>query len=105
MSIGSLVTLGSILWFICSDIFSCSQQPELLKLNEEMSRINSKIKSSRKELERKMVERRKHADEIKELESGIQDLSSKMDGLREKSRDVGGKLPLADGQLQEYFQM
>lgn len=80
-------------------------QPELLKLNEEMSRINSKIKSSRKELERKMVERRKHADEIKELESGIQDLSSKMDGLREKSRDVGGKLPLADGQLQEYFQI
>lgn len=52
-----------------------------------------------------MVERRKHADEIKELESGIQDLSSKMDGLREKSRDVGGKLPLADSQLQEYFQM
>lgn len=80
-------------------------QPELLKLNEEMSRINSKIKSSRKELERKMVERRKHADEIKELESGIQDLSSKMDGLREKSRDVGGTLPLADGQLQEYFQI
>lgn len=80
-------------------------QPELLKLNEEMSRINSKIKSSRKELERKMVERRKHADEIKELESGIQDLSSKMDGLREKSRDVGGKLPLADSQLQEYFQI
>ena len=70
-----------------------------------MSRINSKIKSCRKELERKMVERRKHAVEIKELESGIQDLSSKMDCLREKSRDVGGKLPLADSQLQEYFRM
>ena len=52
-----------------------------------------------------MVERRKHAVEIKELESGIQDLSSKMDCLREKSRDVGGKLPLADSQLQEYFRM
>ncbi|KAJ8749142.1 hypothetical protein K2173_013749 [Erythroxylum novogranatense] len=80
-------------------------QPELLKLNEEMSRINSKIKSSRKELDRKKEERRKHADEIRELQKGISDLTSKLEDLNERSRDSGGKLPLADSQLDEYFRI
>ncbi|MBA0758572.1 hypothetical protein Gotri_021555 [Gossypium trilobum] len=81
------------------------QQPELLKLNEEMSRINSKIKSNRKELERKKEERRKHGDDIKELQKGIQDLTAKLEALNEKSRDGTGKLPLLDSQLTEYFQI
>ncbi|XVF72004.1 hypothetical protein PTKIN_Ptkin12aG0086500 [Pterospermum kingtungense] len=78
-------------------------QPELLKLNEEMSRINSKIKSSRNELERKQEERRKHSNDIKELEKGIRDLTAKLEDLNEKSRD--GKLHLLDSQLTEYFQI
>lgn len=70
-----------------------------------MSRIKSKIKSSQKELGRKREERRKHADEIKVLQKGIQDLTAKLEDLNEKSRDGAGKLPLLDSQLTEYFQM
>lgn len=70
-----------------------------------MSRINSKIKSSKKELERKREERRKHANDIKELQKGIQDLTGKLEELNEKSRDGAGRLPLLDTQLTEYFQM
>ncbi|GAV83648.1 SMC_N domain-containing protein/SMC_hinge domain-containing protein [Cephalotus follicularis] len=80
-------------------------QPELLKLNEDMSRKNSKMKSSRKELDRKKQERRKHADDIKELQRGIQDLNAKLEDLNERSRDGGGKLPLLDSQLTEYFRI
>eukprot|EP00257_Ricinus_communis_P022785 XP_015582611.1 structural maintenance of chromosomes protein 1 [Ricinus communis] len=80
-------------------------QPELLKLNEAMTRINSKIKSSRKELDKKREERRKHADEIDELQKGILDLTAKLEDLHEKSRDTSDKLPLADGQLTEYFRI
>ncbi|KAM7259549.1 hypothetical protein ACFE04_015290 [Oxalis oulophora] len=80
-------------------------QPSLLKLNEEMSRIKSKIKSNRKELEKRKEEKRKHLLEIKELERGVSDLNAKLDDLNERSRDDGGKLPLLDSQLQEYFRV
>lgn len=68
-----------------------------------MSLINSKIKSSRKELERKMEERRKYSNDIKELQRGIQDLTAKLEDLNEKSHDGAGKLPLLDSQLTEYL--
>ncbi|XP_021898438.1 structural maintenance of chromosomes protein 1 [Carica papaya] len=80
-------------------------QPELLKLKEEMSRIKSKIESSRKEIDRRKKERGKHADEVKKLRKGIQDLTAKLEDLNEKSRDDGGKLPLLDSQLEEYFRI
>ncbi|CAI0385767.1 unnamed protein product [Linum tenue] len=80
-------------------------QPELLKLNEEMTRLRSKIKSTSKDLDRKKEERKKHESEVKELQRGIQDLAAKLDDLNERSRDSSGKLPLADSQLTDYFQI
>ncbi|XP_050205176.1 structural maintenance of chromosomes protein 1 [Mercurialis annua] len=80
-------------------------QPELLKVNEAMTRIKSKIKNHRKELDKRRDEKRKHAEEIDELQKGIQDLTAKLEDLQEKSRDSGEKLPLAEGQLEEYFRI
>ncbi|PPR99427.1 hypothetical protein GOBAR_AA21245 [Gossypium barbadense] len=99
------LALGHLMTMMCIGTIGIYGQPELLKLNEEMSRINSKIKSNRKELERKKEERRKHGDDIKELQKGIQDLTAKLEELNEKSRDGTGKLPLLDSQLTEYFQI
>ncbi|KAL4367052.1 hypothetical protein GQ457_05G003340 [Hibiscus cannabinus] len=103
-------------------------QPELMKLNAESSRINSKIKSNRKELDRKKEERRKHGDDIKELQKGIQDLTAKLrkhdDDIKELQKGIQdltaklrkhgdekscgdtGKLPLSENkQLTVYFQI
>ncbi|KAK4795735.1 hypothetical protein SAY86_028061 [Trapa natans] len=80
-------------------------QPELLKLKEEMSRIRSKIESSKKELERKRKERKKHGNDVVELERGIKDLTAKLEELREKGRDGGKKLQLDDNELQQYFRI
>ncbi|KAF5741846.1 hypothetical protein HS088_TW10G00852 [Tripterygium wilfordii] len=80
-------------------------QPDHMKSNEEMSRINSKIKSTRKELDRKKEEKKNHALEIEALQKGIRDLTAQLDHLIERSRDAGGKLPLADSQLEEYFRI
>ncbi|XP_057965620.1 structural maintenance of chromosomes protein 1 [Malania oleifera] len=80
-------------------------QPELLKLKEEMSRIHSKIKSTRKDLDKKKEEKRNHADEIKKLQNGIRDMTKKLEGLNEKSQDGGGKLHLAASQLKEYHRI
>lgn len=71
-----------------------------------MSRINSKIKSSKKELEKKKVEKRKHADEIIKLQNDLRDITRKLDELNEQQgQDGGGKLQLADSQLWEYHRM
>lgn len=95
------------LYFICTFFFYCNawQQPELLKLKEETSRINSKIKRTRKELDKKIEQRRKHGQYIKELQKGIQDLNAKLDDLHEKGRDSGEKLQLDDQALREYCRM
>lgn len=81
------------------------QQPELLKLKEEMSRINSKIKKNRKELDRKKEEREKHATEIVKLQKGIKDLTAQLKKLNEKGQEGGEKLKLDDTELREYFRM
>lgn len=83
----------------------CSQKPELLKLTEERSRIAKKIKSTDKDLEKKKVEKRKHADEIKKLENDLRDLTRQLDELKEKGQEAGEKLQLADSQLDTYHQM
>lgn len=78
-------------------------KPELLKLNEEKSRINSKIKSCQKDLAKKKGEIKRHDKDMNLLEKDIKDLTAKLDDLNEKSKDSSGKLPLLDSQLQEYF--
>lgn len=79
--------------------------PRLLKLKEEMSRINSKIKSSRKELDKKREERRKHDREIEKLQRDLQSVAAQLEDLNNNSQDGGGKLQLADSQLDEYYRI
>ncbi|RWW20667.1 hypothetical protein GW17_00015214 [Ensete ventricosum] len=85
--------------------FSFSQQPELLKLKEEKSRINSKIKSSIKELEKKKKDQRKHAEEIGKLQKDLHDVTEAIHELNEQAKHGVGKLELADDQLSEYHRM
>ncbi|XP_052171727.1 structural maintenance of chromosomes protein 1 isoform X2 [Diospyros lotus] len=80
-------------------------QPELVKLKEEMSRIGSKIKSNEKELKKKKEERKRHADEIKKLQNDLQDLTKRLEEVREKAQDGGEKLRLADSQLEIYHRI
>lgn len=92
---------------MCSlkDSFIFSQQPDLVKLKEEISRITSKIRSTSKELDKKREEKRRHADEVKKLQNDLKDITKQLDELRQRSRDAGGKLQLADSQLETYHQM
>ncbi|MCD7467409.1 Structural maintenance of chromosomes protein 1 [Datura stramonium] len=80
-------------------------QPDLVKLKEEISRITSKIKSTSKDLDKKREEKRRHADEVKKLQSDLMDITKQLDDLRQRSRDAGGKLQLADSQLETYHQI
>lgn len=80
-------------------------QPDLVKLKEEISRITSKIKSTSKDLDKKREEKRRHADEVKKLQNDLKDISKQLDDLRQRSRDAGGKLQLADSQLETYHQI
>lgn len=97
--------LLSNLWNCFSGFLFCLQQPELLKLKEEMTRISSKIKKGKKELGKKTEERKRHAADIADLQRGIQDLTAKMVDLQEKGRDVGDQLKLDGNDLEEYFRM
>lgn len=87
-------------WFLSS-----LQQPELLKLKEEMSRISTKIKKGKKELGKKKEEQRRHAADIAVLQTEIQDLSLKMADLKEKGQNVGDQIKLDGNDLEEYFRM
>ncbi|KAG9151144.1 hypothetical protein Leryth_002716 [Lithospermum erythrorhizon] len=80
-------------------------QPEVLKLKEELSRISSKIRSSSKEIDKKKEEKRKHLVEVKKLQNDLQDITKQLDDLREKGQDTGGKLQLAESQLEIYHQI
>lgn len=80
-------------------------QPDLVKLKEEISRITSKIKSTSKELDKKRDEKRRHTDEVKKLQNDLKDITKQLDELRQRSRDAGGKLQLADSQLETYHQI
>jgi structural maintenance of chromosome 1 len=82
------------------------QQPDLLKLKEQISRIKSKMKSCTKELERKKDEKRKHAGELKKLRDDLEDVRRSMEKLNDQGQHTSiGKLELADDQLMEYHQM
>ena len=81
------------------------KRPEVLKLNEERSRIAKKIKSTEKELEKKKVEKQKHAGEIRKLQNDLEDISKQLDELKQKSQDGGEKLQLVESQLDTYHQM
>lgn len=81
------------------------QQPELLRLKEEVSRIASKIKSATKELSKKKEEKKRHLEEVQKLQNDLRDITKQLDKLREKNQEAGGKLQLVDSQLETYHQM
>lgn len=81
------------------------QQSELVKLKEETTRINSKIKSTTKELNKRKEEKKRHLVEIAKLENDLKDVTRQLEDLREKSQDAGGKLQLVDSELETYHQM
>lgn len=70
-----------------------------------MSRINSKIKSSKKEMEKKKEEQRKHSKVVQKLQKDFHDVTEAMRELNEQGQDGAGKLHLADSQLEEYHRM
>ncbi|OIT08367.1 PREDICTED: structural maintenance of chromosomes protein 1 [Nicotiana attenuata] len=80
-------------------------QPEVVKLKEEMNRIASKIKNTTKDLDKKREEKRRHADEVKKLQSDLMDITKQLDEVRQKSQEAGGKLQLADSQLETYHRI
>lgn len=82
------------------------QQPDLLKLKEQTSRIKSKMKSCAKDLEKKNEEKRKHEREVKKLRDDLEDVRRSIEKLNDQGHNSSiGKLELADDQLTEYHQM
>ncbi|KAI3782969.1 hypothetical protein L2E82_13030 [Cichorium intybus] len=77
-------------------------QPELLKLKEEKTRLNAKLKNTGKELDKRKEEKKKHTVEIEKLRHDLDDLTKQLDNLQSKGQSEGGKLQLADDQLEAY---
>lgn len=87
------------------DDFHILQQPELLKLKEERTRLNAKLKNTGKELDKRKVEKKKHMVEIEKLRNDLEDLTKQLENLQTKGQSEGGKLHLADDQLEAYNRM
>ncbi|KAL8236332.1 hypothetical protein R6Q59_017413 [Mikania micrantha] len=77
-------------------------QPELLKLKEEKTRLQAKLKNTGKELDKRKEEKKKHTVEIEKLKNDLEDLTKQLDNLQTKGKSEGGKLHLADDQLDAY---
>jgi structural maintenance of chromosome 1 len=74
-------------------------------LKEQISRIKSKIKSCKKEIDKKKDDNKKHLEEMRRLQSSLVDVTKALEELNEQGQDKSGKLQLADDQLQEYHRM
>ncbi|GJT17395.1 structural maintenance of chromosomes protein 1 [Tanacetum coccineum] len=79
-------------------------QPELLKLEEEKTHINVKLKNTSKELERRKEEKTKHMVEIEKLRNDLKDFTEQLDTLQTNDQSEG-KVHLADDQLDAYNRM
>ncbi|KAI3801077.1 hypothetical protein L1987_29178 [Smallanthus sonchifolius] len=77
-------------------------QPELLKLKEEKTRLQAKLKNTGKELDKRKEEKKKHMEEIKKLKNDLEDLTKQRDNLQTKGKAEGGKLHLVGDQLDAY---
>uniref|UniRef100_A0A7N0VI19 SMC hinge domain-containing protein n=1 Tax=Kalanchoe fedtschenkoi TaxID=63787 RepID=A0A7N0VI19_KALFE len=80
-------------------------QPEFLKRKEEVSRVKSKISSIGKELQKKKKEKKKHDEEIRKLQNDLQAVSEQLNELNEQNPDDGGRLHLAETQINEYHRI
>ncbi|XP_076889486.1 structural maintenance of chromosomes protein 1-like [Bidens hawaiensis] len=77
-------------------------QPELLKLKEEKARLQAKLKNTGKELDKRKEEKKKNMVEVDKLKNDLEDLTKQLDNLQTKGKSEGGKLHLADDQLDAY---
>ena len=91
----------------CGDALDCGlQNPEVLKLKEEMSRISQKIRNCEKDLEKKKEDKRKQGSQIENLQRTLQDVTQSMNELiAQQEREGGGRLQLAESQMMEYHRM
>lgn len=75
-------------------------------MKEEITRVKQKIKAGEKDLEKKMEEQRKQAKEITKLLGDLEDVTASRDKLNEQQdKEGGGRLHLAESQLEEYNRM
>jgi len=74
-------------------------------LKEQISRLKSKIKSCKKEIDKKKDDNKKHLEEMRRLQSALVDVTKAIEELNEQGQDKSGKLQLADDQLREYHRM
>lgn len=82
------------------------QNPELLKLKEEITRISQKIKNCEKDLEKKKQDKSKQGSLIESLQRKLQDVTQSMHELiAQQEREGGGRLQLAESQMMEYHRM
>ncbi|XP_078152053.1 structural maintenance of chromosomes protein 1-like [Carex rostrata] len=82
------------------------KQPDLLKLKEQISRIQSKMKSCTKDLEKKKEEKTKHEREVKKLRDDLEDVRRSIEKLNDQGHNSSiGKLELVDDQLTEYHRI
>ncbi|CAM0873936.1 unnamed protein product [Alopecurus aequalis] len=77
-------------------------QPELVGLEEQISRLKSEIERCNGEIDRKKDANKKHLEETKMLHSALVDLTAALEELNEQGQDKTGELQLGDDQLQEY---
>lgn len=87
------------------DIYLFQQQPELLKLKEEKTRLQAKLKNTGKELDKRKEEKKKHMVEIEKLKNDLEDLTKQLDNLQTKGKSEGGKIHFGDDQLAAYNRM
>jgi structural maintenance of chromosome 1 len=80
-------------------------QPQLLGLEEQISRLKSEIKRCNWEIDTKKDANKKHLEEMKRLQSALADVTSAIEDLNEQGQDKGVKLQLADHRVQEYHRM
>nr|CAB3490648.1 unnamed protein product [Digitaria exilis] len=90
---------------LAEDRQSLQQQPVLLKLKEQISQLKSKIKSYKKEIDKKKDDNKKHLEEMKWLQSALVDVTRPIEELNEQGQDKTGKMQLTDDQLQEYHRI
>jgi structural maintenance of chromosome 1 len=82
-------------------------QPQLLGLEEHISRLKSQIKRCNGEIDTKKDASKKHLEETKRLHGALVDLTTALEELNEQGRDKtkSGELQLAHHQLQEYHKI
>uniref|UniRef100_A0ACD5X0J4 Uncharacterized protein n=1 Tax=Avena sativa TaxID=4498 RepID=A0ACD5X0J4_AVESA len=81
------------------------RQPQLLGLEEQISRLKSEIERCNREIGRKKGANKKHLEETKRLDSALVDITAALEELNEQVQDKRSQLQLGNDQLQEYHRI